>query len=46
MMTTITPEPILQVASGFMAAKYLFVASEIGLFERLVACQWLAVCGT
>ena len=34
-MTTITPEPILQVASGFMAAKYLFVASEIGLFEQL-----------
>ena len=34
-MTTITPEPILQVASGFMAAKHLFVASEIGLFEQL-----------
>ncbi len=34
-MTNITPEPILQVASGFMAAKHLFVANEIGLFEKL-----------
>jgi SAM-dependent methyltransferase len=29
------PEPIFEVANGFMAAKYLFVANEVGLFERL-----------
>ena len=34
-MTDVTPEPILQIASGFLAAKHLFVASEIGLFEKL-----------
>lgn len=34
-MTDLTPEPILQVASGFLAAKHLFVAAEIGLFEKL-----------
>jgi hypothetical protein len=34
-MPAITPEPILKVALGFMAAKYLFAASEIGLFEAL-----------
>ena len=34
-MSEITPEPILQVATGFLAAKYLFVASEVGLFECL-----------
>ena len=34
-MTGITPESILQVASGFMAAKHLFVANEIGLFDKL-----------
>jgi hypothetical protein len=33
--TTVTPELIFQVASGFMAAKHLFVANEVGLFERL-----------
>lgn len=31
----ITPEPIIRVASGFMAAKHLFVANEIGLFDAL-----------
>jgi hypothetical protein len=30
-----TPDAILAVASGFMAAKHLFVASEIGLFAAL-----------
>jgi hypothetical protein len=30
-----TPEPILQLATGFMAAKQLFVANEIGLFGHL-----------
>ena len=30
-----TPEPILETALGFMAAKFLFVAEEIGLFEAL-----------
>jgi hypothetical protein len=34
-MTNVTPEPIFQVANGFMAAKYLFIANEVGLFERL-----------
>ncbi|MDQ3681202.1 MAG: acetylserotonin O-methyltransferase [Actinomycetota bacterium] len=30
-----TPEPILRLASGFMAAKHLFAANELGLFEAL-----------
>jgi len=30
-----SPEKIFQVATGFMAAKHLFVASEIGLFAAL-----------
>ncbi len=34
-MSELGPEPIIQVASGYMAAKQLFVAVEIGLFERL-----------
>jgi hypothetical protein len=34
-MSDVTPTPLLQVATGFMAAKQLFVASEIGLFEQL-----------
>lgn len=34
-MTDVTPDLILQVANGFMAAKHLFVANEIGLFEAL-----------
>lgn len=36
-MTAVSPEPIMKVAMGFMSAKHLFVASEIGLFEALAA---------
>ena len=31
----VSPEPILRLASGFMAAKHLFAASELGVFEAL-----------
>ena len=31
----VTPEPILKIAMGFMAAKHLFAASEPALFEAL-----------
>ena len=31
----VSPEPIIQIASGFMATKYLFVANEIGVFSAL-----------
>lgn len=31
----LSPEPILRLASGFMAAKHLFAANELGLFEAL-----------
>jgi SAM-dependent methyltransferase len=31
----VSPEPILQLAAGFMAAKHLFAASELGVFETL-----------
>ena len=34
-MAEITPDPIMRIALGFMAAKHLFVASEIGVFEKL-----------
>jgi SAM-dependent methyltransferase len=34
-MANETPELIFQVATGFMAAKHLFVANEVGLFEKL-----------
>ena len=34
-MADVTPEPIMQIAEGFMAAKHLFTASDIGLFEAL-----------
>jgi SAM-dependent methyltransferase len=34
-MRGITPEPILAVATGFMTAKHLFIANEVGLFEQL-----------
>src|SRR5215831_2466486 len=34
-MADITPDPIMRIALGFMAAKHLFVASEIGVFEKL-----------
>jgi len=33
--TDVSPEPILRLASGFMAAKHLFAASELGVFEAL-----------
>ena len=36
-MADITPDPIMKIAMGFMAAKHLFVASEIGLFKGLAA---------
>jgi SAM-dependent methyltransferase len=35
MADNVTPVPIMQIAMGFMAAKHLFVASAIGLFEKL-----------
>ena len=31
----VTPDPIVRLASGFMAAKHLFAASELGVFEAL-----------
>jgi SAM-dependent methyltransferase len=31
----VTPDPIMRIASGFMAAKHLFAASQLGLFEAL-----------
>jgi ubiquinone/menaquinone biosynthesis C-methylase UbiE len=34
-MTAVTPDLIFQVANGFMAAKHLFVANEVGLFAAL-----------
>ena len=34
---SVTPDPILQLALGYMASKHLFVANEIGLFHRLAA---------
>ncbi len=34
-MADINPEPIMNVSLGFMAAKHLFVANEIGVFEKL-----------
>lgn len=34
-MAEITPEPIMRIAMGFMAAKHLFIASAVGLFEAL-----------
>jgi SAM-dependent methyltransferase len=33
--TQVTPDAIFQVAMGFMAAKHLFVANEIGVFTAL-----------
>lgn len=36
-MAAITPDAVMKVAMGFMAAKHLFVASETGLFEALSA---------
>ena len=34
-MAEVTPEPIMRIAMGFMAAKHLLVASEVGLFTGL-----------
>jgi ubiquinone/menaquinone biosynthesis C-methylase UbiE len=34
-LSAASPEPIIRLASGFMAAKHLFAASELGLFEAL-----------
>jgi SAM-dependent methyltransferase len=36
-MNEITPQPILQLATGYMAAKHLFVANEVGLFRALAS---------
>lgn len=33
----VSPEPIMRIAMGFMAAKHLFVAGAIGIFEKLAA---------
>ncbi|MDQ6933587.1 MAG: acetylserotonin O-methyltransferase [Candidatus Eremiobacteraeota bacterium] len=33
--TQVTPEPIFQLASGFMASKLFFAANEAGVFEAL-----------
>jgi SAM-dependent methyltransferase len=33
--TTVDPEPLLKTASGFMAAKHLFAANSLGLFEAI-----------
>ena len=33
--STVSPEPIMRLASGFMAAKHLFAANELGIFEGL-----------
>ena len=30
-----TPDPIMQIASGFMAAKFLFAANEFSFFDAL-----------
>ena len=38
-MADITPDPIMKIAMGFMAAKHLFAANEIDLFEGLAAGQ-------
>lgn len=35
MQQTATPDSIFQIASGFMASKHLFVATEIELFEHI-----------
>jgi hypothetical protein len=36
-MPDVTPDLIMKIAMGFMAAKHLFAANEIGLFEGLAA---------
>lgn len=37
--TKVSPELIVQTASGFLAAKMLFVATELDVFEKLAAGQ-------
>jgi Dimerisation domain len=49
-MAHITPDPIMRIAMGFMAAKHLFVANEIGLFIGLAQGpatlhELVAICG-
>lgn len=34
-MHDVTPEPIIDIATGFMAAKHLFAANDLGLFAAL-----------
>ncbi len=34
-MSSVSPDSIFQVGSGFMASKHLYVANEVGLFEQL-----------
>jgi hypothetical protein len=34
-MTELTPDPVMRIATGFMASKHLFAAAAIGLFEKL-----------
>jgi hypothetical protein len=36
-MPDVTPDPIMKIAMGFTAAKHLFAANEVGLFEGLAA---------
>jgi hypothetical protein len=36
-MNEVTPDPIMRIALGFIAAKHLFVANEIGVFEKLAS---------
>lgn len=46
MSTTADPEPIIRTVTGVMAAQYLMVANEVGLFEQLgddaLTCEELA----
>jgi ubiquinone/menaquinone biosynthesis C-methylase UbiE len=34
-MVEVTPEPIFEAFTGFMASKHFFIANQIGLFEQL-----------
>jgi hypothetical protein len=48
-MAQITPDPIMRIAMGFMAAKHLFVANEIGCaapFARLTRTRARAFTGS
>jgi phospholipid N-methyltransferase len=33
--TEVTPDAIFQLATGFMSAKHVFIANEVGIFEKL-----------